>query len=93
MMTQGVAHTASHSVYVSQELFTRVERAARKMGVPLNRFMADALEHYLRRMENRDIAKAIAAACADGTDAEERRLLAAHKRAYARLVEGRSGRY
>jgi metal-responsive CopG/Arc/MetJ family transcriptional regulator len=66
--------TVKTAISLDAELFRKTNRAARKQRLSRSRFVARALEAYLRRQEDQQLLERINAAYGDGGVDEEDKL-------------------
>jgi metal-responsive CopG/Arc/MetJ family transcriptional regulator len=79
--------TVKIAISLDVELFRKTNRAARKQRLSRGRFVARALEAYLRRQEDQQLLKRINAAYGDGgVDKDDERFLEAMRRHQGKLL-------
>lgn len=80
--------TVKTAVSIQENLFERIEELARELKISRSQLFARAIEDFIRREENRRIAKEINDAYQGESDsAEEDRLLNVRS-SHRRMVEG-----
>ncbi len=76
------------AISLRKQLFERADALAREMKIPRSRLFAQALEEFLERHDSQELLKRINAACQEGLDPSEERLLNAMRGHHRRLTEG-----
>ncbi|MCP5110326.1 MAG: ribbon-helix-helix protein, CopG family [bacterium] len=83
-----MARTVKASVSLDRRLFERVEALAETLHISRSRMMAQALEEFLRRYENRQMLDRLNAVYAEPEDDIERRMREGMGRLQHDVVKG-----